>query len=121
MSASALLMAATSSGSPLRDDDAGIVGVFLLRGDLHIGVGLVLLEVEEGQAVIDGGVGAAGQARSWIDWSKPSVPTSSAPFVSASLPKLRGQRLRRLLALEVGEVLMSVLSPRTISTALEAM
>ncbi|MCY1306730.1 hypothetical protein D9M70_566060 [compost metagenome] len=25
---------------------------------------------------------------SWIDWSKPSVPTSSAPEAVASLPKL---------------------------------
>jgi len=44
----------------------------------------------------------------WIDWSKPSVPTSSAPFFFRQLAEVAGQRLGRLLALQVGEGLDAV-------------
>ncbi|MNY58139.1 hypothetical protein D3C86_1944420 [compost metagenome] len=57
---------------------------------------------------------------SWIDWSKPSVPTSSAPEACASLPKLLVSDWADFLPLRSAKSLISASSPLTISTALEA-
>src|SRR5688500_16646995 len=46
-------------GLALGQQHAGEIGVGGGGDDLHVGVGLLLLEVEEGEAVVDGGVGAA--------------------------------------------------------------
>jgi hypothetical protein len=58
---------------------------------------------------------------SWIDWSKPSVPTSSAPDCSASLPKLLVSDCADFLPLRSAKVLMLSSPSRTIRTAFEAM
>lgn len=44
----------------LAENDAGEVGVLFGGGNAQFGVGLVLLVIQEGQAVVDGGIHAAG-------------------------------------------------------------
>jgi hypothetical protein len=71
----------------------------------------VLLEVEEGQAVVDGGVGAAGQHQ--LDRLVEAIGADQfGAGRSASLPKLLVSDCADFLPLRSAKVLMSVLSPR---------
>ncbi|SCM75999.1 hypothetical protein KL86PLE_30446 [uncultured Pleomorphomonas sp.] len=64
----------------------------------------MLLEVQEGQAVVDGGVGAPGQHE--LDRFVEAVGADQfGPRLGGQRAEVAGQRLRRLLALEIGEAL----------------
>src|SRR5690606_13423020 len=96
-------------GLALGDDDAGIGGLVLRRCDFNRRVGLLLLEVVEREAVVDRGVGAAVDN----ELDRLVETFGSDQLGARGLGHLRivaGQRLCRLLALEVIEALDLVIA-----------
>ena len=76
----------------------------LFGGNLHRRIGLVLLEVEEGEAVVDRRIGAAGQHE--LDRLVETIRADElGAGLRGELAEVARQRLRGLLALEIGEIL----------------
>ena len=89
---------------PLRNVNAFFAGVIGGRRDAQLHAGILLLVVEEGQFVVDGGVDASLlQQRDRLRPAFDSFDVGTV-LLRQGVP-VAGVRLRRLLALQVGEAL----------------
>ena len=122
MSASALLMAATSSGLPLRSSTPELLNSAALSvaAILTLALGFCFLKSRYDRLSLTVASTRPEVSRS-MDSLKPCTATRSAPWRCASLPKLLVSVLADLRPFRSSKDLMVVLSSRTISTAADEM